>query len=145
VNCDWQLTNLVWHCRFAVGQIVNTDGWHHTCRVGQPTIVGWSAPATGPAGAPARPKAAPGSNAGWPMFAAGLIAGLPHGSPQPPGALGHASTADGHMRVLHVIPAVTRHAGGCVGIWQIHGCVFGQVIPGRVAQIVNCDGHVKRD
>ena len=111
--------------------MVKIEGRHHTCRVGQPTIVGWNWQMTGlvggGGGAPTMPKAAPGSNAGpWPMFTAGLIAGLRPGSKQPPGALGHPSTADGQMRVLHVNPAVTRQAGGCVG------------------QIVNCDGHVKR-
>ena len=122
VNCDWQITNLDWHCSVIVGQTVNTDGWHHTWRVGQLTIVAGNCATIGFAaaapGAPARPNAAPGSKARpWAArFTAGLIAGLRPGSKQPPGVLGHASTADGQMRVLHVNPAVTWQNGGCVGV-----------------------------
>src|SRR5262245_39941075 len=78
--------NRVWHGAKA-------DGVH-----GGQTMVTWAPtnpPANPPPPRPPPPKPPPGSNTG------------PPGSKQPPGALGHASMADGQMRVLHVNPAVT--------------------------------------
>src|SRR5262245_3410759 len=100
--------------KVCVGQMVKIEGRHHTCRVGG--ICATKGFAAAAAGAPVRPNPAPGSNAGpWAnTLTAGSIAGLTHGSKQPPGVLGQPSTTDGQMRVLHVNPAVTWQAGGCV-------------------------------